>query len=237
MLNSMCCTRQNRGKNKGRRPYSLHREVQTPAWEARFVMYTETHTCTSIHAHAHILKCIQHSIQGQLVIASCWEEIKVISISWKDFMDKAKLELRFRRQGGLKSLREAWTAKGWTLKLRSTNNLVKTAGSTMACHEVGHMCIHQILPLRMAYFGPVKIQPIYFGLSFGNQFISVTQSCLALCDPMNHSTPGPCPSPTSRVHPNPCPLCWWCHPTISSSVIPFSSWPQSFPALGSFQMS
>ena len=50
-----------------------------------------------------------------------------------------------------------------------------------------------------------------------------------------HSRP-PCPSPTPRVHPNPCPLSWWCHPTISSSVIPFSL-PQSFPASGSFQMS
>ena len=47
----------------------------------------------------------------------------------------------------------------------------------------------------------------------------------------------PCPSPTPRVHPNPCPLCPWCHPTISSSVVPFSSCPQSFPASGSFQMS
>ena len=47
----------------------------------------------------------------------------------------------------------------------------------------------------------------------------------------------PCPSPTPGVHPNPCPSSWWCHPTISSSVIPFSSCPQSFPASGSFQMS
>ena len=47
----------------------------------------------------------------------------------------------------------------------------------------------------------------------------------------------PCPSPTPRVHPNPCPSSQWCHPTISSSVIPFSSCPQSFPASGSFQMS
>ena len=44
-----------------------------------------------------------------------------------------------------------------------------------------------------------------------------------------HTRP-PCPSPTPGVHPNPCPVCWWCHPTISSSVIPFSSCPQSFPA-------
>ena len=42
---------------------------------------------------------------------------------------------------------------------------------------------------------------------------------------------------SSRVHPNPCPLSQWCHPTISSSVIPFSSCAQSFPASGSFQMS
>ena len=47
----------------------------------------------------------------------------------------------------------------------------------------------------------------------------------------------PCPSPTPRVHPNPCPLSWWCHPTISSSVVPFSSCPQAFSASGSFQMS
>ena len=47
----------------------------------------------------------------------------------------------------------------------------------------------------------------------------------------------PCPSPTSRAYPNPCPSSQWCHPTISSSVIPFSSCLQSFPASRSFQMS
>ena len=45
----------------------------------------------------------------------------------------------------------------------------------------------------------------------------------------------PCPSPTLRVYPNSCPLSQWCHPTISSSVVPFLC-PQSFPASGSFQM-
>ena len=44
-------------------------------------------------------------------------------------------------------------------------------------------------------------------------------------------------SPTPRVHSNSCPLSWWCHPAISSAVIPFSSHLQSFPASGSFQMS
>ena len=47
----------------------------------------------------------------------------------------------------------------------------------------------------------------------------------------------PCPSPTSGAYPNSCPSSRWCHPTISSSVIPFSSCLQSFSASGSFQMS
>ena len=51
-----------------------------------------------------------------------------------------------------------------------------------------------------------------------------------------HARP-PCPSPTARVYPNPCSLSWWCHLTISSSVIPFSSCPHSFPASGSFPRS
>ena len=69
------------------------------------------------------------------------------------------------------------------------------------------------------------------------QFSSVAQSCLTLCNPMNHSTPGlPCPSPTPGVHPYPCPLSRWCHPIISSSFIPLSSCPQSSPASGSFPM-
>ena len=51
-----------------------------------------------------------------------------------------------------------------------------------------------------------------------------------------HARP-PCPSLTLRVYPNPCSLSRWCHPTISSSVVPFSSCPQSFRASGSFELS
>ena len=53
---------------------------------------------------------------------------------------------------------------------------------------------------------------------------------------LQHSRP-PCPSPTPAVYPNSYPLSQWCHPTTSSSVVPFSSYPQSFPASGSFPMS
>ena len=70
---------------------------------------------------------------------------------------------------------------------------------------------------------------------------SVQFSCSVVLDSLRphepqHARP-PCPSPTPRVHPNPYLLSRWCHLTISSSVIPFSFCPQSFPASGSFQMS
>ena len=65
-------------------------------------------------------------------------------------------------------------------------------------------------------------------------------SCSVMSDSLwphglQHTRP-PCPSPTPGVYSNSCPLSQWCHPTISSSVVPFSSCPQSFPASGSFQM-
>ena len=53
---------------------------------------------------------------------------------------------------------------------------------------------------------------------------------------LQHPRP-PCPAPTPGIYPNSCPLIRWCHPTISSSVVPFSSCLKSFPASGSFQMS
>ena len=64
---------------------------------------------------------------------------------------------------------------------------------------------------------------------------SVVSDSLQTREPQ-HTRP-PRPSPTPGVYPNSCPLSRWHHPTISSSVIPFSSCPQSIPALGSFQMS
>ena len=71
---------------------------------------------------------------------------------------------------------------------------------------------------------------------YTDQFSSVAQSCPTLrLHGLKHTRP-PCPSPTPRVYSNSCLLSRWCHPTVSSSVIPFS-WLQSCPALGSFQVS
>ena len=82
------------------------------------------------------------------------------------------------------------------------------------------------------------IQDMCFG---ADQFSSVQFSHSFMSDSLwphglQHARP-PCPSPTPRAYSNSCPFSWWCHPTISSSVVPFSSCPQSFPALVSFPMS
>ena len=70
----------------------------------------------------------------------------------------------------------------------------------------------------------------------GIQFSLVTQSCLTLWTHGLSQARIPCPSPTPGACSNSCPSSQWCHPTISSSVVPFSSHLQSFPASGSFQM-
>ena len=77
--------------------------------------------------------------------------------------------------------------------------------------------------------------------SFHVQFSSVQFSRLVMSDSLQphgvQHTRLPCPSPTPRVYSNSSPSSQWCHPAISSSVIPFSSCLQSFPASGAFQMS
>ena len=74
-----------------------------------------------------------------------------------------------------------------------------------------------------------------------SSFSSVQFSCSVMTDSLRphesqHTRP-PCPSPTPGVYPNSCPSSRWCHPAISSFVVPFSSWLQSLPASGSFPMS
>ena len=82
-----------------------------------------------------------------------------------------------------------------------------------------------------------QLEILFQGLASYN---SVQLSCLVVSDSLRphglqHTRP-PCPSPIPRVYSDSCPLSWWCHPTISSSVDHFSSHLQSFPALGSFQI-
>ena len=80
-----------------------------------------------------------------------------------------------------------------------------------------------------------QVSPVHPGFSSVQFSHSVMSDSLRPCE-LQPARPL-CPSPTPGTYPNSCPLSWWCHPTISSSVIPFSSCPQSFPASGSFPVS
>ena len=73
-------------------------------------------------------------------------------------------------------------------------------------------------------------------IQYSVQFSSSVVSDSLRLHESQHTRP-PCPSPTPRVHSNSCPSSRWCHPAISSSLIPFSSCPQPLPASGSFPVS
>ena len=112
-------------------------------------------------------------------------------------------------------LRVPWTAR------RSNQSILKEISPGCSLEGMCKLCIKsQVLAalLIVCYRSGVK-------------WSEVAQSCPTLCDPMNHRMPG-LPKSTHS-----CPLSWWCHPTISSSVIPFCSCLQTLPESGSFQMS
>ena len=97
-------------------------------------------------------------------------------------------------------------------------------------------CLHA-LTANCASDGRILCLSLNF-YSLAEYCCSATKTCLILWDPMDHSMPGfPGPSSSPGLCSNSCPLSQWCHPTILSSVIPFSSCLQSFPASGSFPMS
>ena len=86
----------------------------------------------------------------------------------------------------------------------------------------------------------LSVSPVFITESKDLQYFSSVQSLNRVwlfATPWIAAARPPCSSPTPRVYPNPCPSSQWCHPAISSSVVPFSSCPQPLPESGSFPMS
>ena len=145
--------------------------------------------------------------------------------------------------------KEIWAPKNccfWTVVLE------KTLESPLDCKEIKKI-LKEISP---RIYNGLKTISLTSGAGKSGQPL-VKEWIIALCNHMNkpsvqfscsvvsdslqphesqHTRP-PCPSPTPRVYSNSCPSNRWCHPTISSSVVPFSSHPQCFPASGSFPRS
>ena len=106
------------------------------------------------------------------------------------------------------------------------NVVYETSASFKVAQLMSHFAILLKLPSFKSYFP-----------RHGTHLVSLQFSCSVMSGSLQpHGLQHarlPCPSQTPRVYSNACPSTWWCHPTISSSVIPFSSCPQSFPASGS----
>ena len=103
-----------------------------------------------------------------------------------------------------------------------------------SCHPPPNLHLSVFVPLEICLFWKFHINGVKQYMTFCYLHLSVQFSRSVVSDSLQphesqHTRP-PCPSPTPGVHPNPCPSSRWCHPIISSSVVPFSSCPQSFPA-------
>ena len=133
---------------------------------------------------------------------------------------------------------------GWSvLSLLLTQEKRKNMGTQRLAHDYySFICNSQKLETtKISINRPMDKYIVLLRNELGIRETSVQFSRSVVFDSLRphepqHARP-PCPSPTPGVHPNPRPLSQWCHPTISSSVVPFSSCLQSFPASGSFQMS
>ena len=109
---------------------------------------------------------------------------------------------------------------------------------------VGHKNIFMLLNIDMHQPSNISVPCLSVDAPYvfwSVKWLSVQFSCSVVSDSLrpheSQQARPPRPSPTPGVHSNSCPLSQWCHPAISSSVVPFSSCPQSRPASGSFPMS
>lgn len=167
-------------------------EAMLPTWRStnsymgdKICMYAATHMHVCVQHTGTQLEINTHSIytseKFMKPIVYGWKEIKVILISQKDFMEKAKLEWFFASQRELEKLCDSkslsWPKERFS-ELSTNINLVKNPDPTIASYNVGHMSIYWIFPLVTAYFGLVKLHPISFCLSFGDVYLNKFLGCM-----------------------------------------------------------
>ena len=140
----------------------------------------------------------------------------------------------------------SWAGAGWHYPKAEAVQMSERM--IFSCQKIGKL--HPQMMLRVSISNMWKHEPRrtctehgfpHSHLSPKTTLSSVQSSRSVMSDSLRphesqHARP-PCPSPTPRVYSKSCPSSWWCHPAISSSVVPFSSCPQSLPASGSFPVS
>ena len=137
-----------------------------------------------------------------------------------------------------------YTKKKTALRWGISYVLVRDNGNFKMGRKLHSYCYHCLFrKMRNSVLIFLKIPSWFFSCSQNCKFRKASQSVQLLSCVRLFATHGrqhtrlPCPSPAPGAYSNSCPLSRWCHPTISSSVVPFSSCPQSFPPSGSFQTS
>ena len=119
---------------------------------------------------------------------------------------------------------------------RENSNLFYEANITLILNPDKDIIWKKNWPIFLMNIGAKRLKNYYQTESSSVQFSRSVVSDPLWSHGQHHARPH-CPTPSPAVYSNSCPLSWWCHPNISSSVIPFSSHLYSFPASGSFQMS
>ena len=168
----------------------------------------------------------------------------VLHIRWPKYWSFSFRISPSNKQPGLISFRMDWLvllAVQGTLKSLLQHHSSKA--SILWCSaffrvQLSHPYVTTAKPIaltRRTFVG--KVMPLLFNMpSQFSSFQSLSHVWL-FETPWSKDAWPPCPSLAPRVHPNPRPLSQWCHPTVSSSVVPLCSCPQSFPASGSFPVS
>ena len=137
--------------------------------------------------------------------------------------------------------KNVWICYNWITVTNCSKNLHNIVNQLYFNYKKWIMSPFQEWPSWLSYVNSSSSVVLYLSslfMSFVAQFCSVIQSCLTLCDPMDCSTPGfPVRHQLQELARTQCPSSRWCHPTISSSVVPFSFCLQSFPTSRYFPVS
>ena len=163
---------------------------------------------------------IQGTVNNQLLHSKIWK--------FSDLKFRCYINLETHQKNPITSETGRWSTFE---ALSSTSQIVKYTGTLIPIIKNDCILFKNTINFLLTFiYMRSKISSVQLSWS-------VMSDSLRTHEPQHTRPPCPRPSPTPGVYPNSCPLSWWCHPTISSSVIPFSPCLQSFPTSGSFQMS